>query len=59
MKTLTYTIFLGLMLVLFVGCGEGSSTHEDPPAPSSNTNDVPKSPVLGNKEKVPPSIPNI
>jgi len=44
------------MLLLFVGCG-GSSTHEDPPAP--NTSETPKSPVLENKEKTPPSIPNI
>lgn len=54
---ITYTIILGFMLLLLVGCG-GNSTQEDPPTPTTTT-EIPKSPVLGNKEKTPPSIPKI
>lgn len=48
-------MILGFILLSFIGCGEGSSTYEDSPAPTN----TPKSPVLENKEKIPPSIPNI
>lgn len=54
MKT-TYTITLGFILLLFVGCGGGSSK----PIPEAETQAVPKSPVHNDQTKSPPSIPNI
>jgi len=43
------------MVLLFIGCGGGDAT-----TPTKGTQqDVPKSPLLKNKEKVPPSIPAI
>jgi len=54
MKT-TYKIVLGLILLAFIGCGGGNAT-----TPTKGIEqDVPKSPHLENKEKVPPSIPQI
>ena len=49
-------MILGFTLLLFVGCG-GSGTKEDPLTPS--VIETPKSPLLENKEKTPPSIPEI
>jgi len=43
------------MILAFIGCGGGNAT-----APTKGTKqDVPKSPVLEDTAKVPPSIPNI
>jgi len=54
MKT-TYKIVLGLILLAFMGCGGGDAT-----TPTKDTEqNVPKSPVLEDKGKVPPSIPAI
>ena len=53
MKT-TYTIILGFIFLLFVGCGEGRSN-----ATETTEQNGPKSPVVNEKERVPPSIPNI
>ncbi len=53
MKTIYKTV-LGLMLLLFVGCGGGSSNPN-----KSTEQNVPKSPVVSEKEKIPPSIPDI
>jgi hypothetical protein len=53
MKT-TYKIILGFMILGFIGCGEGSSNSAE-----MTEQNGPKSPVLNEKEKVPPSIPNI
>jgi len=54
MKT-TYKIVLGLILLAFIGCGGGNST-----TPTKGTKqNLPKVPILENKEKVPPSIPQI
>ena len=49
-----YRIILGFTFLLLLGCGGGSSN-------STNTDkqNVPKSPVVSEKEKVPPAIPNI
>ena len=56
MKTITYKIILGFIVLLFVGCGEGSSSTSSNESLEQNG---PKSPVLNEKGKVPPSIPNI
>jgi len=53
MKT-TYKTVLGLMLLLFVGCGGGSSNTTE-----TSEQNVPKSPVVSEKEKIPPAIPDI
>jgi len=54
MKT-TYKIILGFMLLLFIGCEGGNTT-----APTKGTEqDIPKSPVVEDTAKVPPSIPAI
>jgi len=53
MKT-TYKIILGLMLLLLLGCGGGNSNSSE-----FTEQNAPKSPVMNEKEKVPPSIPNI
>jgi len=42
------------MLLAFIGCGGGNSSTT-----KAIEQDVPKAPVLDNKEKVPPSIPTI
>ena len=47
-------MILGFTLLLFVGCG-GNSTNKNPPS----VIETPKSPLLENKEKTPPSIPEI
>ncbi len=52
MKTIYKTV-LGLMLLLFVGCG-GNSKPTD-----TTEQNVPKSPVVSEKEKIPPAIPDI
>ena len=53
MKT-TYKIILGFIFLLFIGCaGENSKSTE------ITEQNGPKSPVVNEKEKVPPSIPNI
>ncbi len=51
MKT-TYKIVLGCIFLVFIGCGESSSN-------STEITNGPKSPVVENKDKIPPSIPNI
>jgi len=54
MKT-TYKIILGFMILLFIGCGGENTT-----TPTKGTEqDVPKSPVVEDAAKVPPSIPAI
>ena len=54
----THKITLGFMILLFIGCGEGSTIHKDPPAPT-NITETPTSPVINEKEKVPPAVPSI
>lgn len=51
------SVILGLILLLSVGCGGGSSNTNEPTTQSEQNG--PKSPTLNDKEKVPPSIPNI
>lgn len=53
MKT-TYKIILGFIFLLFVGCGDERSNTT-----ATTEQNGPTSPVLNEKEKVPPSIPNI
>ncbi len=51
----THQITLGFMLLLFIGCGGGSTTTPS----ETQRQDVPKSPVLNAQEKVPPAVPKI
>jgi len=49
-----YKIILLLTPLLFIGCGANNNTQE-----SQIKSDVPQSPNIREKEKIPPSIPNI
>ncbi len=52
-----YTIILGLTFLLFIGCAEESANATD--TTGTTEQNGPKSPAVTQKEKVPPSIPNI
>ena len=56
MKT-TYKIILGFTFLLFLGCS--SDSNNSGKATEALEQNGPKSPVVNEKEKVPPSIPNI
>jgi hypothetical protein len=53
MKT-TYKIILGFIFLLFVSCGSERSR-----ATESTEQNTPTAPLFNEKEKIPPSIPNI
>ncbi|CAA6801607.1 MAG: Unknown protein [uncultured Sulfurovum sp.] len=47
-------LFLGFIFLLFISCGEENANQTD-----TTEQNGPTSPVIENKEEVPPSIPNI
>ena len=47
------SIIIGLMAIIFIGCGSSNSVENSRPS------DTPKSPIIQEKDKVPPSIPNV
>jgi len=47
-------LVLGFIFLLFIGCGSGNSNTTE-----TTKQNGPKSPVVNEKEKAPPSIPNI
>jgi len=49
------SLVLGVIVVLFIGCGSSNNTKE----PVGVSSDAPKSPITKEKGQTPPSIPKI